>query len=83
MREVWVFRERSLSFFRESWWNPVNNDPWPTATIAFKVVAVEKNGREKEKVRMREKEEKRKKWEEREGESDREERENDEIFLLK
>ena len=80
MSEVWVFRERSLSFLRESLWNPVNNDPWPIATIAFKVVAVEKNGREKEKVRMKEK---RKKWEEREGESDREERENDEIFLLK
>ena len=83
MREVWVFRERSLSFLRESWWNPINNDLWPTATVAFKVVVVEKNGREKEKVRMTEKEEKRKKWEEREGESDREERENDEIFLLK
>ena len=31
------------------------------ATVAFKVVAVETNGREKEKVRMREKEEKMKK----------------------
>ena len=31
------------------------------ATIAFKVVVVEKNDREKEKVRMREKEENRKK----------------------
>ena len=57
MREVWVFRERSLSFLRESWWNLVNNNSWPTATIAFKMVAVETTGREKEKVRMREKEE--------------------------
>ena len=32
-----------------------------TATVAFKVVMMETNGREKEKVRMREKEEKRKK----------------------
>ena len=70
-REVWVF-------LRESWWNPVNNDPWPTATVAFKVVAVETNGREKEKVRMREKEEKMKKWEERKGESD-QRRENEEV----